>query len=69
MRGIKVHRDTFHAGLGAGRYLLGLTWYHTLTGRAIRGGSILLDEPVEESTLQAVRAAARQTVASVEEVN
>ena len=28
-----VHRDTFHAGLGLGRYLLGLTWYGVLTGR------------------------------------
>ena len=31
----KIHRDTFHASLGAGRYLLGLTWYKTLTGKDI----------------------------------
>lgn len=31
----KIHRDTFHASLGAGRYLLALTWYKTLTGKDI----------------------------------
>lgn len=33
-RGIpKIHRDTFHATLGLGRYALGLLWYRCLTGR------------------------------------
>ncbi len=27
----KLHRDTFHAGLGLGRYALGLIWYKILT--------------------------------------
>ena len=31
----KIHRDTYHASLGAGRYLLALCWYKTLTGRDI----------------------------------
>lgn len=31
----KVHRDTFHASLGVGRYLLALCWYKALTGRDI----------------------------------
>jgi hypothetical protein len=31
----KVHRDTFHAALGVGRYLLGLTWYKALFGKDI----------------------------------
>lgn len=31
----KVHRDTFHASLGLGRYALGLTWYRFLTGRDV----------------------------------
>ncbi len=30
----KVHRDTFHASYGLGRYLLALTWYGTLTGKS-----------------------------------
>lgn len=31
----KVHRDTYHASLGAGRYLLALVWYKYLTGKDI----------------------------------
>lgn len=31
----KVHRDTFHASLGAGRYGLALLWYAVLTGKDI----------------------------------
>lgn len=35
----KVHRDTFHASLGLGRYALGLTWYRVLTGNNITNNS------------------------------
>ena len=31
----KIHRDTFHASRGLGRYALGLTWYRFLTGNDI----------------------------------
>jgi len=31
----KIHRDTFHASLGLGRYALGLTWYLVLTGNDV----------------------------------
>lgn len=31
----KVHRDTFHASYGLGRYALGLIWYSILTGNDI----------------------------------
>ena len=38
--GIKgVHRDTFHASLGLGRYALGLTWYRFLTGNDVMKNS------------------------------
>ena len=30
-----VHRDSFHAGLGVGRYALGLVWFRFLTGRDV----------------------------------
>ena len=30
-----VHRDTFHAGLGAARYMIGCIWYETLTGKPV----------------------------------
>ena len=33
----KIHRDTFHASLGLGRYALGLTWYKILTGGNVVG--------------------------------
>ena len=29
----QIHRDTFHADLGVGRYMLGLVWYRALTGK------------------------------------
>ncbi len=45
----KIHRDTFHASLGAGRYLLALTWYKTLTGNDISANAFdELDEPVTD---------------------
>lgn len=44
----KVHRDTYHASLGAGRYLLALTWYKTLTGKDITQNTF--DELDEEIT-------------------
>ena len=31
----KIHRDTFHASLGVGRYALGLIWYKMLTGNDV----------------------------------
>lgn len=31
----RLHRDTFHAGYGLGRFLLALTWYGLLTGEAV----------------------------------
>ena len=33
----KLHRDTFHAGLGLGRYAIALTWYRVLTGCDVMG--------------------------------
>lgn len=46
----KIHRDTFHASLGAGRYLLGLVWYKVLTGNDISNNKFdLLDEPITEN--------------------
>lgn len=45
----RIHRDTFHASLGAGRYLLALCWYQSLTGRDIANNSFRdFDEPVTE---------------------
>jgi len=46
----KVHRDTFHASLGAGRYALGLLWYRMLTGHSVDRNSFCdFDEPIPEA--------------------
>ncbi len=52
-RGItQVHRDGFHAGLGYGRYLIGLVWYGALTGRTVVGNPFRnFDEPVSEEAV------------------
>lgn len=46
-RGIeKVHRDTFHASLGLGRYAIGLLWFRMLTGKSVAENSFAeLDIP------------------------
>ena len=41
----KIHRDTYHATLGLGRYALGLLWYTMLTGNAVADNTFCdLDE-------------------------
>lgn len=35
----KVHRDTYHASLGLGRYALGLIWYVVLTGNDVKNNA------------------------------
>lgn len=46
----RIHRDTFHASYGAGRYLLALTWYKTLTGKDISNNKFNeFDEPVADT--------------------
>ncbi|MBR2341435.1 MAG: SGNH/GDSL hydrolase family protein [Clostridia bacterium] len=45
----KIHRDTFHAALGVGRYLLGLTWCKALLGMDITDNDYdEFDVPVSE---------------------
>ena len=57
-RGIpKVHRDTFHASLGLGRYALGLLWYRCLTGKSVLDNSYnVFDVPVAEEDIAIVKA-------------
>jgi hypothetical protein len=31
----KIHRDTFHASMGAGRYALGLLWYRIICNKSV----------------------------------
>lgn len=52
----KVHRDTFHARLGAGRYALGLLWYHMLTGESVLDNAFCdFDELVPEEEIRIIR--------------
>lgn len=55
-KGIKVHRDTFHASLGLGRYALGLLWYSKLTGNKVSGNTFSeFDEPASEDDIKIVK--------------
>ena len=45
----KIHRDSFHAALGTGRYLLALCWYKAMTKKDITGNAFNgFDIPVTE---------------------
>ena len=59
----KIHRDTFHASLGAGRYLLALTWFKYLTGRDISENAFdEFDVPVTEEERKIVIAAVNKVL-------
>ncbi len=52
----KVHRDGFHAGYGAGRYLLALTVFASLTGTDVRENTFSdFDAPVSPEAAAACR--------------
>ena len=58
----KIHRDTFHAGRGAGRYLLALTWYKYLTGNDISNNTFNeFDVPVTDEEREIVIKAVNKT--------
>ena len=56
-KGIKqVHRDTFHATLGLGRYALGLLWFKALTGKSVADNSFRdLDQPATDEEIEIVK--------------
>lgn len=61
----KIHRDTFHASYGLGRYALGLIWYKTLTGNDIANNAFCdFDEEVSDKDI----ALAKQSVKDVCEI-
>lgn len=69
-----IHRDTFHASRGAGRYALGLLWFDVLeqnaNGGAERKASRLqdvididdFDEPIEKADIEKIKAAIKQVL-------
>ena len=62
--GIKqVHRDTFHASLGLGRYTLGLVWYEVLTGNSLDNISFNdFDVPVTDEEIKIAKKSAHEAV-------
>ena len=54
----KVHRDTFHASLGVGRYAIGLLWYAVLTGKDVENIPFCdLDEPASDEDFKIAKMA------------
>ncbi len=52
----RVHRDTFHASYGLGRYALALTWYHTICGADVTDNSFCdFDEPVSPDDILTIK--------------
>jgi hypothetical protein len=52
----KIYRDTFHASMGLGRYVVGLLWYKLFTGRDVLNNTFSqLDEEVSKEDLAIAR--------------
>jgi len=63
LRGVAPHRDTFHAHLGYGRYLLSLTWLGMLCGLSPAEDTFAcFDTAVTPAQADAARAAATEAV-------
>ena len=59
----KVHRDTFHASLGLGRYAIALLWFKTLTGMSVMENSFSdFDEPISEGEIAIAKACVEELV-------
>lgn len=62
----KVHRDTFHASLGLGRYALGLLWFRVLTGMTVSDNSFSdFDEPVSDEEISVAKACVESIVTTL----
>ena len=58
----KVHRDTFHASLGLGRYALGLLWYSIISANDVKNNAFCnFDEEISEEEI----AIAKECVAEI----
>ena len=57
-----VHRDTFHARLGVGRYALGLLWFGMLTGKSVEADAF---DDFDELVTATERTIAIQSVVQV----
>ena len=58
----QVHRDTFHASLGIGRYALGLLWYRVLTGADVTKNTFSdFDEEIPAETVKKIKECVMKT--------
>ena len=58
-----IHRDTFHASLGIGRYALGLLWYAMLTGNDVSKNSFTaFDEGISDEDINTVKKCVAQCI-------
>ena len=49
----KIHRDTFHASFGLGRYTLGLLWYSILSGNDVKNNTFCdFDEEISKTDIE-----------------
>ena len=49
----RVHRDTFHASLGIGRYALGLLWYSVISGNDVKNNTFCdFDEEISKTDIE-----------------
>lgn len=63
----KIHRDTFHAKLGLGRYALGLLWYSMLTGNDIENNTFCsFDEEVTKEEIEIIKKCVKEVVKEYE---
>lgn len=52
----QIHRDTYHATLGLGRYALALLWYHILCGKSVAENEFCdLDLPITDEERRIVK--------------
>ena len=59
----KVHRDTFHASYGLGRYTLGLLWYAMLTGNDVLNNTFSdFDEEISNTEIEIAKQCVKEVV-------
>ena len=59
----KIHRDTFHASFGLGRFTLGLLWYSVLTGKSVENVDFSdFDEPLTDEQIAAAKLSAAEVL-------
>ena len=59
----KIHRDTFHASYGLGRYALSLTWYKTFTGNDVTNNNFCdFDEEISEKEIAIAKSCVQDIV-------